>query len=65
MVAGKLAAQGMTYMKKGEMINNTKKSRRLTETSSQQVQSTEFTLCGQCEKDDTFPLCPPPPNIQC
>ena len=28
MVAGKLAAQCMTYMKKGEMINNTKKSRR-------------------------------------
>ena len=24
MVAGKLAAQRMTYMKKGEMINNTK-----------------------------------------
>ena len=28
MVAGKLAAQCMTYMKKGEMINNTKNSRR-------------------------------------
>ena len=60
MVAGKLAAQCMTYMKKGEMINNTKKSRRLTETSSQQLQSTESTFGGICEKADTLTLCPPP-----